>query len=108
MPVSFRDIPSVIQAQEAAVRRAGEALLDDAKARTPVLTGELRDSAELVYLGPASVRVEYTAPHAHLQHAGDYEHPRGGEKEFLANAATEARSQLGDIIADELRQRLGG
>ncbi|QHB37240.1 hypothetical protein SEA_GUDMIT_11 [Gordonia phage Gudmit] len=87
------------------VRRAAEMILDNAKARTPVDTGMLRDSGEVIEKGAAACRVRFRAPHAHLQHDKDYEHPRGGEKEFLKKAEEETRSAVEQLVAAELRAR---
>ncbi|UCZ92578.1 HK97 gp10 family phage protein [Gordonia sp. WA4-43] len=89
------------------VRRGAELILDEAKSRTPVDTGMLRDSGEVTEMGGSSVRVRFRAPHAHLQHDKDYEHPRGGEKEFLKNAEEATRSQVEQLVASEMRTRFG-
>ncbi|ROZ89010.1 hypothetical protein EEB19_20085 [Gordonia sp. OPL2] len=95
-------------ARKSAARRAGERLLDDARDRAPELTGELKDSGEMTELDDDAARVSFTAPHAMRQHYLDYEHPRGGERFFLLNASEEIGPQLGQILADELRTKLGG
>ncbi|AWY04679.1 hypothetical protein PBI_EBERT_10 [Gordonia phage Ebert] len=89
------------------VRRGAELILDEAKQRAPVLTGELRESGTVQDLGADSARVAFTVPWARRQHNVDYDHPRGGERDFLENAQEHVRPQIEQLVAAEIRQRLG-
>lgn len=84
---------------------AAREALDDAKQRAPKDTGKLRRSGRVISNDEGAV-ARFTAPHAYLQHENlDYKHEDGGEPKFLENAALEV--QLGEIVADKVRQALG-
>jgi hypothetical protein len=107
MPVVNENWPNLDAARADAARRAGHKLLEDARDRAPTLSGELKDSGVLSELDDGAVRVEFTAPYAVKQHYLDYEHPNG-ERFYLRNAADEIGPQMEQIVADEVRARLGG
>lgn len=108
MPVNWSHEVDVAAAAARGMRRAGELVLDEAKARAPMLSGELRDSGRVNDTGAGEVSVSFTAPHAARQHYKDYEHPRGGERLFLMNAAEHMKPQIEQIVADEIRREVGG
>lgn len=107
MPANWSLEVDIAAAAQAGQRRAAEFVLDEAKSRAPALTGELRESGYVVESGEG-VRVGFDAPHAKRQHYVDYEHPRGGERLFLTNAINASKSQIEQIVADEIRRRMGG
>ncbi|AOE44290.1 head-to-tail connector protein [Gordonia phage Eyre] len=107
MPTNWSLEVDIADAAQAGARRAGEFVLDEAKSRAPVLSGELRESGRVVEHGGNGVSVGFDAPHAKRQHFVDYEHPRGGERLFLTNAIEASKAQVEQIVADEIRQRLG-
>ncbi|WP_439030218.1 hypothetical protein [Gordonia terrae] len=108
MPANWSLNVDIAAAAQTGARRAGEFVLDEAKSRAPILSGELVESGRVVEEGANGVRVGFDAPHAKRQHFVDYEHPRGGERLFLKNAIDASRAQVEQIVADEIRQRLGG
>ncbi|UYL87772.1 hypothetical protein SEA_ONEDIRECTION_10 [Gordonia phage OneDirection] len=108
MPVNWNMEVDVAAAAARGLRRAAEAVLDEAKSRAPVLSGDLRDSGQVNDTGAGEVSVSFTAPHAARQHYKDYEHPRGGERLFLKNAAEHMKPQIEQIVADEIRRSTGG
>ncbi|WP_139104667.1 HK97 gp10 family phage protein [Gordonia sp. UCD-TK1] len=107
MPAQWSLNVDMARAAAEGVRRGGELILDEAKQRAPSLTGELRESGEVREISADGVRVTFTAPHARRQHNVDYEHPRGGERNFLENAQEHVRPQLEQLVAAEIRSRLG-
>lgn len=95
-------------ARRAALEVAGRMLADDAVARAPRRTGRLAASAYSEVRDDDTVRVGFTAPYAVKQHyRQDFEHPTG-DAMFLADAAGDFGPQLEDIVAEQLRRRLGG
>ena len=85
-----------------AMMRFGEILMDASIDRTPVATGELRDSA---YVSPPMrrgffqiVELGYGADYAPEVHERTEKSLRSGEPKFLQKAVmTEARGQLGQL-----------
>lgn len=90
-----------------AMRLATDALLDDARARAPRLTGELADSGFSEVDG-SSGKVGFRAPYAVRQHyKKNYRHPSGGESMFLKNAVDAFGPTFEQILAEEYRRSLG-
>lgn len=108
MPALIRDLASMAGAAQAAMRRVGEMVLDDARAHAPEETGALKASGEVQEVAPGAVRITFTEPYAARQHYLDYGHPGGGEQFFLLNAMDRARPLIEQAVADEVRSRLGG
>lgn len=95
-------------------REAGAALLDEARGdmveaqrRTPVDTGELRDSFRLV--GPRqqgdaiSVAIVNDAPHAAAVHEDMEAHHAKGQSKFLESTVLESKRTLAQRIARRFR-----
>lgn len=91
---------------EQALSEAGDALLEDAKARVPVSTGELHDSG-YVSARPGRVTVGFSSEHALTVHERlDVQHEQG-EAKFLERAALskeqQIRSTLAAVVEDALK-----
>ncbi|QTJ64977.1 hypothetical protein HYG77_04765 [Rhodococcus sp. ZPP] len=100
--------PNVVGADSEDLRLCGEALLDDAKALAPELSGDLKRSGFVRVEGDA-VKIGFGAEYAVKQHyRQDFEHPRGGEVFFLMKAVEEFGPVVEQILAEQLRRRLGG
>ena len=74
-----------VKAAEAALLAVAEALLTDAYAFVPVLTGALRDNGRVERVPPPDpkdvvdvIRVVYDLPYAAVQHERHYRHPSLG------------------------------
>lgn len=90
-----------------AMRLAGDALLDEAKARAPELSGEMKDSG-FVDIDGAEATVGFGSPYAVKQHyKKNYRHPRGGEAFFLKKAVDSFAPIFEQILAEEMRRRFG-
>ena len=78
------------------------------RAQVPVLSGRLRRSGK-VTVDPATleVAISFDTDYAVVQHEDMSQHHDGGEAKFLENAINELRPVLGDVIAAEIRRRLG-
>ncbi|MHA4848560.1 hypothetical protein L1080_003315 [Rhodococcus sp. MSC1_016] len=100
--------PNVVGADEEDLRLCGEALLDDAKALAPDLSGEMKASG-FVRVEGDSVRIGFGTEYAVKQHyRTDFEHPQGGGALFLKKAVDEFGPVVEQILAEQLRRRLGG
>lgn len=100
--------PNVVGADEEDLRLCGDALLDEAKALAPDLSGDMKRSGFVRVEGNA-VKVGFDAEYAVKQHyRTDFEHPRGGEALFLKKAVDEFGPVVEQILAEQLRRRLGG
>lgn len=91
------------RARGRAEQRAGEVILDNARARAPKLTGDLVQSG-FADGGPRGVRVGFDAPYAVKQNFKKQNHPRGGQRLFLNKAVDESGPEIEQIIADEFRR----
>lgn len=91
-----------------AVGRAAEHVRAVSTGLAPVLTGNLRASAEVKAVSHTSARVYYPGPYARYQHYGlDFRHPQGGQALFLQQPMlTEADACL-QIMADTIREAMG-
>lgn len=91
-----------------AVGRAAEHVRAVSTALAPVLTGNLRASAEVKAVSHNAFRVYYPGPYARRQHFGlDFRHPQGGQALFLQQPMlTEAEKCL-QIMADTIREAMG-
>ena len=99
-------LSAVEQASQAGLKEAGREALAKARAKVPVDDGKLRRSGRVI-TEDLAVTVRFTAPHAWLQHERmDYRHENGGEAKYLENAALD--TDVGRIVADAVRQELGG
>lgn len=84
----------------------GREVLKVARERAPEDTRVLKQRSRVV-ADDLELIVEFTAPHAWLQHEKtEYEHPNGGQAKYLESAAFE--SDLAKPIADHVRAVLGG
>lgn len=107
MPMSWRLPEDITEARRAALEAAGQAMLDEASSRAPVLSGELVESG-FVESDGVTVRVGFDAPYAVKQHyRTDFEHPGGGGAMFLYDAAGDFGPEFERIAAAEVARRLG-
>lgn len=101
------NVPNLASVRGAALTQAAEALLEDAKARAPVESGELRESGYLALIDDDTVRVGFTAPYAVRQHfVKRFRHDEGGPG-FLSDAVEDFGPRLEAIVAEGIRRRLG-
>lgn len=103
--LALRFPPSVAEA----ITEEARETLDNAKARTPFVTGNLRDSGRIeVGIDPAGITVEVKfggaeAPYAVFVHEDlSAEHPIGQAK-FLETAAAEQEHGFGTRVAARMR-----
>jgi len=97
----------VRQAAEQAVKDAAEQVKKSAQGNTPVLTGALRDSAQVDAEG-LDARIVYTDPKAVLIHEDMYPHHDVGSAKFLETAMHTDTEQALMAMAQELRKAFGG
>jgi len=116
-----------------ALRDLAEATLTDAIDRCPVDTGTLRRSgtvtagnppnADLIFrsaqaggnhngdkaqTGGQVFYVSFNTPYARRQHEGVYDHPRGGEREYLKKAMESIAPKASRYVATKVKEALGG
>lgn len=95
----------VRNAAPAAVRRAAEFIRGEAVLLAPVLTGHLKQSAEMRQTGPSTCEVSFPGPYARYQH---YElqlrHPRGGQALYLEQPMVEKSGDAVELMARTLRE----
>lgn len=105
MTMEWTGAPGLAAARGRALRLAGEALLDEAKARTPVESGELRDSGAVTVHGDEAT-IGFDAIYAVRQHfRADFVHDNG-EAFFLQNAAADFGPQMEQILAETIGREL--
>ncbi|OZB88837.1 MAG: hypothetical protein B7X41_06055 [Microbacterium sp. 14-71-5] len=91
-----------------AVGRAAEHIRAKSTELAPVLTGNLRASAEVKAVSHTEFRVYYPGPYARYQHYGlDFKHPQGGQALFLQQPMLTERDACLQIIADTIREAMG-
>ena len=94
------------KAAQDAMRKTGRKLLKRSNELAPRDDGDLIKSGR-VRIDDMSVSVQYTAPHAALQHEHlDWAHTDGGSAKFLERASDEI--DLADAVADAVRAALNG
>lgn len=88
--------------------RAAEHIRGVSTGLAPILTGDLRASAEVKAVSHTMFRVYYPGPYARYQHYGlDFRHPQGGQALYLQQPMfTEAEKCL-QIMADTIREAMG-
>lgn len=103
----FKPILSPVEkAAQDAMRKAGRKVLKRSKELAPKDDGDLIRSGR-VKVDDMSVSVQYTAPHAALQHERlDWEHADGGGAKFLELASDEV--DIAGEVAAAVRKALGG
>ena len=98
----------VPEAVAKALYLVGAEVRTEAMVRAPLKYGALRFSAYLTLPsfkgGSPRVEVGFGVPYARYQHDGNFNHPRGGERGFLANAV-EAKATLA-AVAEKARELL--
>ena len=95
----LRPPPDPMPAVKAAINAAAGRLLAEARARAPVDTGELRDSARIVTGPDGSVGVAFTAPHAR---------PVEARTQYLAEGAERVLRDAGPDLRAAVAARLKG
>ena len=86
---------------EAAVREEAEANKEQAQARTPVKTGVLRDSAQVISDGNTA-HIVYTAPYAAIVHEDLDAHHRNGEAKFLERTMNDSVAGMAQRLAERI------
>ena len=100
----------VENANEPALREAGERILARSQELVPVDTGELKKSgrvrSERTGLG-AKVHIEYTAPHALDEHEDLSQFHDDGQAKFLEQAAFENLGEVKNDYAKSVKAKIG-
>jgi hypothetical protein len=89
------------------VKETYDLILGEAVRRAPIDTSALRQSGQVDVRrskGDIEARVYFDAPYAEVQHEGDFQHPQGGERFYLANALKVHAKHLGPAIARRIRK----
>ena len=107
MPVRFSWPSFGANRRQRALRRAGEALADEAKALSPDDTGEMDESVREDLLDADSIRVSFNTAYAKKQHYSKKNRHDNGERLFLLKATETAAPRIEQILADEIRRSLG-
>lgn len=90
-----------------AVGRAAEHIRGVSTELAPVLTGNLRASAEVKATSHTQARVYYPGPYARYQHYGlDFRHPQGGQALFLQQPMLTEAEKCFQIMADTIREAM--
>lgn len=80
----------------------------EAMVRAPLKYGALRNSAYLTLPsftgGSPRVELGFGVPYARYQHEGNFQHPRGGERHYLANAVAQKATLA--AVAQKARELL--
>lgn len=94
--------------KQAGLRAAAEAVLDEARERTPVAeTGELQGNSGTAVSGDEAA-IYYNAIYAVYQHEGiGFNRPNGGQAKFLETAVNAKSGEVGQIIAQAVKNALG-
>ena len=94
--------------KQAGLRMAAEAVLDEARERTPVAeTGELQGNSGTAVSGDEAA-IYYNAIYAVYQHEGiGFNRPNGGQAKFLETAVTAKQGEVGQIIANAVKRGMG-
>ena len=93
---------SVESASQRATARAGEAVLQAADRRVPILSGALAASGS-VELTDEGTAVSYGTDYARVLHAHPEWNYGGRSGRWLAEAIEENAGEIGAVMADELR-----
>ena len=113
MSVEFRwNGPATVAGMQAAkqtgLRQAAEAVLDEARERTPVAeTGELQGNSGTVVSGDEAA-IYYNAVYAVYQHEGiGFNRPNGGQAKFLETAVIDKSGEVAQILAQAIKRGIG-
>jgi hypothetical protein len=92
-----------------ALYRLGVSIASEATSRAPVEFGRLRSSHYVSApqgQGGKDIRVElgFGTVYAAVQHEGDFTHPRGGERHYLANAVQSHRGRALSMLARDTQR----
>lgn len=86
-----------------AVARAAEHVRAVSTSLAPVLTGNLRASAEVYAVSNTEYRIRYPGPYARYQHYGlDFKHPQGGQALFLQQPMLTEAPLCFQLMADTI------
>jgi hypothetical protein len=100
-----RVLHALQKAAVASLKAEAEVVLEKAKSRTPVDTGQLRDSGHVV-ADKNEVRVVFDAPHALVVHEDLAAHHDNGEAKFLEATLSEAEPGMIQRIGAGVRKRI--
>ena len=93
--------------KQAGLRAAAEAVLDEARERTPVESGELQGNSGTAVSGDEAA-IYYSAIYAVYQHEGiGFNRPNGGQAKFLETAVNAKSGEVGQIIAQAIKNAVG-
>lgn len=106
---SMDDIAAKVDAAvPLALARATEHVRAVSTSLAPVLTGNLRASAEVSAISRTEYRIYYPGPYARYQHYGlDFRHPQGGQALYLQQPMVTEAPQCFQIMADTIREAMG-
>lgn len=91
-----------------AAGRAAEHIRGVSTGLAPILTGDLRASAEVKAVSHSEFRVYYPGPYARYQHYGlDFRHPQGGQALYLQQPMLTEAEKCFQIMADTIREAMG-
>ena len=101
-------LSTVEKAAQDALREVAEQTLERSNELSPTLTGE-SDESGFVAVDDLTATVGYSSLVSLLQHEKlEWQHPRGGQAKFLETAAAEMEQQVEPIMAQKVREALGG
>lgn len=99
---------STESARKDALKRVGEAFKDEIIADAPSRTGAMIASAFSEVIDDDTVRTGFAAEYAKYQERRtDYEHD-DGQAGFFSSATESIGARAEQILADEIRRKLGG
>jgi len=103
--LSARQITHKInQAAARGVAEAARAIEATAVERAPIRDGDLRNSASTTAADNGMTQIiRFNIVYAAVQHEGDFNHPRGGQKEYLKSAMEDMETPAKLIIANHLK-----
>lgn len=89
------------------LRAAAEAVLAESNSRAPIRDGALRGSGSTAVSGDEAA-VGYSIIYAARQHEEiGWNHPNGGQAKFLETAVNAKSGEVGQIIAQAVKNALG-
>lgn len=93
--------------KQAGLRQAAEAILAESNSRAPVRDGALRGSGSTAVSGDEAA-VGYSIIYAARQHEEiGWNHPNGGQAKYLETAVTAKSGEVGQIIAQAVKNAMG-
>lgn len=100
-------VDQLLAAAEAGVEKAAEHVLDVSQRDVPVDKGELKASGRVQATG-LKAQIGYTDPISIMVHENMQAQHDNGHAKFLENALNSQRTEAAQIVAEEIRRKLGG